>query len=93
MPGEPGLQRHSLVDPWLVAQLVIQATTTLCPLVAVQPVYLHPYAAAKMVATLGHLHGRRVYLNMLAGGFKTTSPPWTTPRRTTSATSGPSSTA
>jgi alkanesulfonate monooxygenase len=32
---------NSLVDPWLVAQLVIQATTTLCPLVAVQPVYLH----------------------------------------------------
>jgi alkanesulfonate monooxygenase len=61
---------NSLVDPWLVAQLVLQETETLCPLVAVQPVYLHPYSAAKMVATLGHLHGRRVYLNMLAGGFK-----------------------
>jgi alkanesulfonate monooxygenase len=61
---------NSLVDPWLVAQLVIQATNTLWPLVAVQPVYLHPYSAAKMVATLGHLHRRRVALNMLAGGFK-----------------------
>jgi alkanesulfonate monooxygenase len=61
---------NSLVDPWLVAQLIIQATETLCPLVAVQPVYLHPFAAAKMIATLGHLHGRRIYLNMLAGGFK-----------------------
>jgi alkanesulfonate monooxygenase SsuD/methylene tetrahydromethanopterin reductase-like flavin-dependent oxidoreductase (luciferase family) len=38
--------------------------------VAVQPLYMHPYTAAKMVAPLGHLHGRRIYLNMLAGGFK-----------------------
>lgn len=61
---------NSLVDAWLVSQLIIQATETLCPLVAVQPVYMHPYSAAKMIATLGRLHGRRVYLNMLAGGFK-----------------------
>jgi alkanesulfonate monooxygenase len=31
---------------------------------------MHPYAVAKMVASLGLLHGRRVYLNMVAGGFK-----------------------
>jgi alkanesulfonate monooxygenase len=61
---------NSLADPWLVAQLIIQATETLCPLVAVQPVYLHPFSAARIIATLGHLHGRRVYLNVLAGGFK-----------------------
>jgi alkanesulfonate monooxygenase len=61
---------NGLVDPWLVSQPIIQATEALCPLVAVQPVYMHPYSAAKMVATLGQLHGRRVYLNMLAGGFK-----------------------
>lgn len=61
---------NSLVDPWLVAQIIIQQTTTLCPLVAVQPVYLHPYAVAKMVASFGYLYGRRVYLNMVAGGFK-----------------------
>lgn len=58
------------LDPWLVSQLVIDATTRLCPLVAIQPVYMHPYSVAKMVATLAHLHGRRVYLNMVAGGFK-----------------------
>jgi len=38
--------------------------------VAVQPVYMHPYAVAKVVASLGFLHGRRIYLNMVAGGFK-----------------------
>jgi alkanesulfonate monooxygenase len=61
---------NRLVDPWLVAQSVILATERLCPLVAVQPAYMHPYAVAKMVATLGYLHGRKIYLNMVAGGFK-----------------------
>jgi alkanesulfonate monooxygenase len=61
---------NSLVDPWLVSQIVIRSTRSLCPLVAVQPVYMHPYSVAKMVSTLGFLHGRRVFLNMVAGGFK-----------------------
>src|SRR6266568_936114 len=61
---------NSLVDPWLVAQAIIESTRSLCPLVAVQPVYMHPYSVARMVATVGYLHGRRIYLNMVAGGFK-----------------------
>src|SRR6266436_4247263 len=60
---------NSLLDPWLVSQIVIEATTTLAPLVAVQPIYMHPYSVAKMVTSLGFLHGRRLYLNMVAGGF------------------------
>ena len=58
------------VDPWLVAQYVIHHTTELCPLVAVQPVYMHPYSVAKLVASVAWLHGRRVCLNLVAGGFK-----------------------
>jgi alkanesulfonate monooxygenase len=61
---------NGLADPWLIAQAVLQGTRQLCPLVAVQPIYMHPYTAAKMVASLGFLHGRRICLNMLAGGFK-----------------------
>ncbi len=61
---------NSLVDPWLVSQLVLGATEHLRPLVAVQPVYMHPYSAAKMVASLGHLHDRQLCLNMVAGGFR-----------------------
>src|SRR5436309_214150 len=61
---------NRLFDPWLVSHIIIQNTTSLCPLVAVQPIYMHPYAVAKMVASLGHLHRRRIYLNMVAGGFK-----------------------
>jgi alkanesulfonate monooxygenase len=61
---------NQLVDPWLVAQLVIESTRRLCPLVAVQPVYMHPYTAAKMVSSFAHLYGRRIFLNMVAGGFR-----------------------
>jgi alkanesulfonate monooxygenase len=31
---------------------------------------MHPYAVAKLVASLGYLYGRRVHLNMVAGGFR-----------------------
>jgi alkanesulfonate monooxygenase len=61
---------NSLVDPWLVSQIIIHNTNKLCPLIAVQPAYMHPYTVAKMVASFGHLYGRRTYLNMVAGGFK-----------------------
>ncbi len=61
---------NSMVDPWLVSQIIIENTAALCPLVAVQPAYMHPYTVAKMVASLGFLYGRQIYLNMVAGGFK-----------------------
>jgi alkanesulfonate monooxygenase len=60
---------NRLVDPWLVSQVVIRSTLHLNPLVAVQPVYMHPYTAAKMIASIAHMHGRSVHLNMVAGGF------------------------
>jgi alkanesulfonate monooxygenase len=61
---------NSLVDPWLISQVILQNTDKIAPLVAIQPAYMHPYAAAKMVATLGYLYNRQIYLNMVAGGFR-----------------------
>ncbi len=61
---------NGIADPWLVAQLVLQSTERLAPLVAVQAAYMHPYSVAKMVSTLAYLHGRRLNLNMVAGGFR-----------------------
>jgi alkanesulfonate monooxygenase len=60
---------NGTVDPWLVAQTVIDSTSDLAPLVAVNPVYAHPFTVAKLVSSIAFLHGRRVYLNMVAGGF------------------------
>jgi alkanesulfonate monooxygenase len=61
---------NAQLDPWLVSQAIVEATERLCPLVAVQPVYMHPYSVAKMVTSIACLYDRRVYLNMVAGGFK-----------------------
>jgi alkanesulfonate monooxygenase len=59
------------IDPWLVAHVILQKTSSLCPLVAIQPVYMQPYTVAKLISTLGFLYRRRLYLNMVAGGFTT----------------------
>src|SRR5215510_2992414 len=61
---------NSLVDPWLVSQIILEHTEALCPLVAIQPIYIHPYSVAKIISSLGHLHGSRIYLTMVAGGFQ-----------------------
>ena len=61
---------NRLVDPWTVAAAVIERTASLVPLIAVQPVYMHPYTAAKKVASLAFVHGRKVALNLVAGGFR-----------------------
>ena len=61
---------NGLVDPWIVSHVVFRHTMDLCPLVAIQPVYMHPYAAAKIVSSYAYLYGRQMYLNMIAGGFK-----------------------
>jgi alkanesulfonate monooxygenase len=61
---------NSIVDPWLVSQVILHSTARLAPLVAVQPVYMHPYSVAKMVASFGLMYRRRLWLNMVAGGFK-----------------------
>lgn len=57
----------TFVQPWLAAQRVMANTKSLCPLVAVNPVYMHPYTAAKIVTSLAYLYGRRTYLNMITG--------------------------
>jgi alkanesulfonate monooxygenase len=61
---------NGIVDPWHVAQLIVEHTERLAPLVAVQPVYMHPYTVAKKVSTIAFLYGRRLWLNMVAGGFR-----------------------
>ena len=61
---------NSQLDPWMVSQAIVRATGHLCPLVAVQSAYMHPYSVAKMISSFAHLYGRRLHLNMVAGGFK-----------------------
>src|SRR5437660_5922369 len=58
---------NSLLDPWLLAHIIIQNTTALQPLVAVQPAYMHPYCVAKQITSFAYLYGRRLSLDLNAG--------------------------
>lgn len=55
------------VEPWAMAQHIIAATTRSSPLIAVNPVYMHPFTAAKFVSSFAQLYRRKVYLNMITG--------------------------
>lgn len=57
----------TLVQPWLAAYATFANSKNLSPLVAVNPVYMHPYTAAKMVSSNAYLFGRKTFLNMITG--------------------------
>lgn len=57
-------------DPWLIAHVIVQNSRSLTPLVAVQPIYMHPFAVAKAISMFGWLYERDIFLNMVAGGFR-----------------------
>ena len=61
---------NSLVDGWSVAQIILDHTNSLTPLIAVNPVYIFPYALAKRIASLSFMYGRRIDINWIAGGFQ-----------------------
>jgi alkanesulfonate monooxygenase len=57
----------AVLDPWILATATIAASSRLIPMIAVNPVYVHPAAAARMVASIGHIYGRAVSLNLITG--------------------------
>jgi len=61
---------NGIVDPWTVSQVILENTATICPLVAIQPVYMHPFTVAKKISSLAFLYQRRICLNLVAGGFR-----------------------
>ncbi|MFZ5635062.1 MAG: LLM class flavin-dependent oxidoreductase [Pseudomonadota bacterium] len=55
------------VEPWLIAQAVAAGSASLEPLIAVNPVYMHPFAVARMIGSFALAYGRRVRLNLVTG--------------------------
>lgn len=54
------------IDPWTIAQACL---TKLNPIVAVNPLYIHPVETAKRVVALQKLYGTTVSLNLVTGSF------------------------
>jgi alkanesulfonate monooxygenase len=69
--GFTGILAHTgndtLVDPWLVGQHAMVVSERLRPLVAINPMYHHPFAVAQLVSSLTYRHGRGLFLNLVAG--------------------------
>lgn len=55
------------LDPWVLAQDLLASTKTLTPVVAVNPIYAHPFTVAKTVASFAIAYERSVLLNMITG--------------------------
>ncbi|NTX02052.1 LLM class flavin-dependent oxidoreductase [Myxococcus sp. CA040A] len=55
------------VEPWFLAQELVRAHPKLSPLVAVNPIYMHPFTVARFISAIATLYHRRCYLNLVAG--------------------------
>lgn len=55
------------VEPWSMAQHILAHTERSSPLIAVNPIYLHPFTAARIITSFALLYCRKVYLNMITG--------------------------
>ncbi len=57
----------TFVSVWVAAQAAFERSRTLSPLVAVNPIFMHPFSVAKLVNSYAQTYGRKTYLNMITG--------------------------
>ncbi|MGQ4806991.1 4-(gamma-L-glutamylamino)butanoyl-[BtrI acyl-carrier protein] monooxygenase BtrO [Candidatus Entotheonellaceae bacterium PAL068K] len=57
----------TFVDPWAATIAIMERTQRLTALVAVNPIYMHPFSTAKMVSGIAYVYGRKLYLNLVTG--------------------------
>ncbi|MCP9890885.1 LLM class flavin-dependent oxidoreductase [Cyanobium sp. Aljojuca 7D2] len=57
----------TFISPWVAAQEALARTKRVSPLIAVNPIYMHPFSAAKLVSSYAQIYKRRIYLNMITG--------------------------
>src|SRR5690349_1082787 len=58
------------LEAWTAAQMIVEKTERFIPLIAVNPVNMHPFSVAQMVSAIGFLYQRAVDLNLVSGGFE-----------------------
>ncbi len=55
------------VDTWIVADAIFNHSKHMSPLIAVNPIYMHPFSAAKMISSFAYIHQRKTFLNCVTG--------------------------
>lgn len=58
------------LEPWVFGQTLCEHSGRLSPLIAVNPVYFHPYMVAQKVLSLSLLYQRKLNLNFITGTSK-----------------------
>lgn len=61
---------HHNLDPWVVAAAILAHTKSVTPLIALQPVAMTPFTAAKVIWSLTTLYRRRIDVNLITGATK-----------------------
>lgn len=61
---------HNRLDPWVLAQALMSASSDFNPLIAVNPYYQHPLQIIKKLSTLQQFYPNRVALNLIPGSFE-----------------------
>lgn len=56
---------RSNLDPWIIGQLILHEGLT--PFIAINPIYMHPFTAARKVASLTNLFEQRLFINFITG--------------------------
>lgn len=57
---------YDAFDPWVWAQYICEHTS-ISPFIAINPIYVHPFAAARKIFSLSKLYNRKIYINCVTG--------------------------
>lgn len=55
------------LEPWIISQEILSKTDSLSPFIAINPVYMHPFLAAKKISILSNIYKRKLFLNFITG--------------------------
>ncbi|NNE91335.1 MAG: LLM class flavin-dependent oxidoreductase [Verrucomicrobiales bacterium] len=56
----------TFVEPWVCCQAMVERYG-LSPLIAINPLYAHPFTVAKMVSSIAYVYEKQIFLNMVTG--------------------------
>ena len=57
----------AVLDPWVGAAAITAGSRRLTPMIALNPLYTHPFAAARSLLSIAEVYGRSVDLNLITG--------------------------
>jgi alkanesulfonate monooxygenase len=60
----------AFIEPWFFSQVLLNQSKTLSPFIALNPVYMHPFSAARLLISISLFHDRKFYVNFISGASR-----------------------